>query len=397
MSIGTHPAPSISLEQDLRLLKAGLLYADRITLYSPTASMIYQAVNLGDVSNHHKLNLLRLTIPYLQEEDEAKKTLENLELLDKILRKKQLKKEDLILKAKFLNFIDKHWTEIKDISQEIGQKAGIGQLDLAINSGFVELYNFNALNKDNEKITIEFMADCIASAKKSKMTELHAAKIESKRDSFTAEFIEQLVGAVVNGSTFPLFDDQTGNLIKNVVNKLKGSASDDNFRRGKHSGLVAFLLKQLPLFEQARIDEILDIRKELDKYLLRFRKEIFEYSEMVRSAQWDRNFASEASDIFNRNVAPTIQDIEEEIRSNNSLRLFAKKIVEKPFVLPSGGALDLVLSRLSYLPEGFVEGLGLGGALAAVIYHTYNEWLKKNEITQQSNLFFYYKANKMLS
>lgn len=266
-----------------------------------------------------------------------------------------------------MNFIDKHWTEIKDVSQEIGKKAGISQLDLAINSGFVELYNFNALNKDNEKITIEFMADCIANSKKSKMTELHAAKIESKRDSFTAEFIEQLVGAVVDGSTFPLFDDQTGNLIKNVVNILKGSASDDNFRRGKHSGLVAFLLKQLPLFEQARIDEILDIRKELDKYLLRFRKKIFEYSEIVRSAQWDRHFASEANDIFNRNVAPTIQDIEEEIRSNNSLRLFAKKIVEKPFVLPSGGALDLVLSRLSYLPEGFVHGLGLGGALAAVI------------------------------
>ena len=40
ISIGTSPTGKIDLRQELRLVKAALLYADRVRLYSLTASMM---------------------------------------------------------------------------------------------------------------------------------------------------------------------------------------------------------------------------------------------------------------------------------------------------------------------------------------------------------------------
>ena len=40
ITIGTHPSWKLNLEQELRLLKAALLYGDHVRLYSLTSSMM---------------------------------------------------------------------------------------------------------------------------------------------------------------------------------------------------------------------------------------------------------------------------------------------------------------------------------------------------------------------
>ena len=56
ISIGTGPSDTslgkVTLEHDLRLVKAALLYADRVTLYSPAASFLLALQNLKDPSRN---------------------------------------------------------------------------------------------------------------------------------------------------------------------------------------------------------------------------------------------------------------------------------------------------------------------------------------------------------
>ncbi len=60
----------------------------------------------------------------------------------------------------------------------------------------------------------------------------------------------------------------------------------------------------------------LDIRQELERPLTRFRSAMIKFSSEIKSASWDLDFVSDADQVFRREVAPTILDIEEEISSS---------------------------------------------------------------------------------
>jgi hypothetical protein len=83
------------------------------------------------------------------------------------------------------------------------------------------------------------------------------------------EFVEIIKNALSNGSTYPLFDGQTGDLVRTGVKGGQIRVSQAGVARGKHSGLAARSLERLPVFEQASIKEILDIRQELEHPLTR--------------------------------------------------------------------------------------------------------------------------------
>lgn len=52
----------VSLEHDLRLIKAALLYADDVTLYSPAASMLLSIGNLDTYHTKEQIDLLTASL-----------------------------------------------------------------------------------------------------------------------------------------------------------------------------------------------------------------------------------------------------------------------------------------------------------------------------------------------
>jgi hypothetical protein len=98
--------------------------------------------------------------------------------------------------------------------------------------------------------------------------------------------------------------------------------------------LAGHLLARLPSFEQASIDEIIDIRTELDNPLTRFRGAVIKFSDQIRSASWDQDFTSDAETVFHKEVKPSVLEIEEAIKSNRYLDSLLRKFVDKPLVLP---------------------------------------------------------------
>ena len=53
---------------------------------------------------------------------------------------------------------------------------------------------------------------------------------------------------------------------------------------------------------------------------MKFRSEVGKYSDGMRAPGWDPRFAADAEDVFVREVAPAVQEIEEMVEHDRDLR-----------------------------------------------------------------------------
>ena len=76
ITIGTYPSPSLSLDQDIKLIKAAILYGDRVELYSLTASIIAMTTKLRKVPIDIQIHMLETVMPYIKNQEESTSILE---------------------------------------------------------------------------------------------------------------------------------------------------------------------------------------------------------------------------------------------------------------------------------------------------------------------------------
>jgi hypothetical protein len=209
----------------------------------------------------------------------------------------------------------------------------------------------------------------------------------------TWEFFELIADAVADGSTHPLFDTMSGNLLRTGVEAGVVLPSESGVARGRHSGLASDLLQRLPLFEKATVQEILDIRRALDGPLVRFRSAVIDLSEDIRSAAWDDDFSSDADTAFRKGVEPAVLEIEEAVRSNSSFQELLLRGVRPEHV---GAGLGVMLGSLAVLPDVAAVALGSGLATAATGRQAYEEWKESRKNIEGNQMYFYYGARERL-
>ncbi|MBK8901585.1 MAG: hypothetical protein IPM53_10415 [Anaerolineaceae bacterium] len=388
MTIGTSPVSNLemALEQELDLVKVAILYADSVKLYSPTYSMLHMMSQMNDLPPQLKVRLLRRTIPYIENNSDDGQLKYFLKGYERRIRENKRKEIDLAFQQQFEN----SWGQIQDVVLNILRNTPFHDLANMVEAERLEIHPFR--QSRSERMIVENIVDCIALASRSPKLKSRSSSIDARNDALITEFVNGVSDAVTSGDTYPLFDSETSNLVRLGVKEGKIKVSDTGIRQGKHSTLAAQLFERLPLFEQASLDEILDIRSELEKYLTRYRRAVINFSSEIRSAYWDDDFPIEAEELFIREVAPAIQDLEETIEENKILTAFLKKHSDSPLILPTNAALGLIMSQ--NLPGEIIRGLGLGIAASSVafVYGVYDEWKSGKKVVEQNNLYFYYQA-----
>ena len=92
------------------------------------------------------------------------------------------------------------------------------------------------------------------------------------------------------------------------------------------------MLQRLPLFDDATVHEVIDIRRELERPLVRFRSAVMTYAESIKSASWDEDFSVEAELVFRQHIEPAVLEIEDSVRSSSSLLSMAtRKVADKTY------------------------------------------------------------------
>lgn len=395
ITVGISPSKGLSLEEDIRLIKAALLYADNVKLYSHVSSMMMALLKLKEFPPEKQLSFWKNIIPYVTSRRKCKQSLSNIKRYKGIQKNPHPSREDLQFLKATEELNKKQWEHFTNLALDTADKAGVNSLKRVLNSGLLQIHSFKDLESD--KNIIEFATDCIAGAYNEKSKQKRSPQIEKHEDSLIWEFVEELTTAIIDGYTHPLFDAGTSNLIRSIIRVNVIGFSNAQVDKSKQSGLAAKLLIKLPVFDKATIDEILDIRNVLLKYLIQFRSAIIQFADSIESAQWDEDFPIEAEKIFNRDVNPAILDIEEEIKANRFLSSLMRKVVDKSLFMPSGAALHIILSQFKSLPNYIIEGLGISAMAGAVVYDAFREWSEKKRQIEKNNLYFYYLAGKQLN
>jgi hypothetical protein len=353
ITVATYPARNVDLSHELQLLKAAMLYADRVKFCSPASSMLITVLQLGHLSTEELVNLFAAAT----NNDELKKSME---VYRGIKNKKHRNSNEIIAVKK----LEAGFKEAKKTADQYFERlidqSGMDKLIRAVQSQIVELELLNGVNsQDMVKQYVQIIGDALRSEK-----------------------------------TYPLFDDRIGKLAEAATREGVIVLGDTSKLRAKQTGLSSNLFHRLPLFEKASIDEILDIRKELEKALINFRAGIIKFTKEIENAPWEEDFPQEADLIFRQYVQPGILELEDATKSNNFLLNLVPKAVISGGI--SSSFLGFLLSQASHLP-GIITAATVIAGSAVLTLEAIKEWREKNQQIQSNHLYFYYKAGQKLS
>lgn len=110
-------------------------------------------------------------------------------------------------------------------------------------------------------------------------------------------------------------------MIKSAIEEKIITLNKSSEFEAKHAKLAGNLLIALPSFEFATTDEILDIRKELEKPLVRFRSKLLAYDAEIQSMPWDEEFQFECIKLYQQEVAPAVLEIDELTKESSFIKI----------------------------------------------------------------------------
>src|SRR5215210_2574027 len=325
------------LSHEINLVKAALLYADHVKLISIGASLLYGLVDVSKVPRDQRLDLIREHRPDLLSE-KLWEDLDFVKWLGSPKRRRNLRGPQLArlrrMEKGIQDSIDGVWDEIVRSAEENFEAYNARGLKEAVNSGVLDLHPFKTA-------TVEAMLSGTAE----NLTR------ETEVEEVVAEYMKE-ASIAIEGPGYPLFDTQISSLVDVAVQGGSIKPTPASVHEGRHGGLAGDLLGRLPLFEEATIGEVLDIRRVLERHLRGFCSAVSNFSREVQSAAWNQGFAAEADVLFREKVAPEVQNIEEAVKENSSYAELGRRVARQALSRDS-------IERAAY---GAVLGAAVSGA-----------------------------------
>lgn len=347
-----------------RLVKPALLYADRVTVYSPAASMMTAFADLAGVTDPRQQLLVTLEIvkevPQLASQvNVPSETLEQLKRflgVDRRLIRRmgalhgaQGQIEEVYEK---LDGLDSIWRDqMPDAIAKARETLGADELLLAVQAGAVKVASLS----DSPN------SDVIADSLRRATGASTGTAVDDMMLGFTARIVEMLT----EQQSFPLFDAQSSGLIRALEREAGVAPSSHAMRRGAEVSSAASFMGYLPYFPDLPMDEVLDLRKALSKPLVRFRGALARMSREFESRPIDEEFDAEVEDAWRRQVAPALADIREALSERGLLNEAASITLGDPrrLLVEAGGVLAAahgdVVSLSGLVTAGAAAGLPL--------------------------------------
>jgi hypothetical protein len=363
LTIGTSPSPQPSIQQDLRLLKFGMLYGDSVRLCSPAVNLLLQWHTLKELArqvpeerqkpeNVALLTIFAFAILYISSSARAKK---DAAALQHAAWLGELTPEAAAAVTRVVEYL----AQLEQTPDDVltgGEISGeLAQLVEAVDSGVAQLQEFHW---DEPEVAVR-------------------------------KFVEQITTAVLSGDTYPLLDAGTGELLSKLIAdpEARGSAAG----AAKHVHLAARLFERLPIFENATIAELLDIRRDLQKPLVRFRSAMLLAAGKISAAPWDKGFAREAETLILRDVEPSILELEQCVQDARIHKHLLKPFAEGEWKLTAAGTIAVGVTHAVGAP-GLLTGI-LGATLPVVplVNSVISSWRSAVDQVERHPFYFYYQ------
>ena len=366
--IGLSPDSSVSINEELEFIKIGLLYGDNITLVSPK-SLMFLGVSSFFGMNENQTYRYFIDLIKEIEKDEYKKN-------------------------RFETFYNQYINIKKKKHKNTQEILMIKQFEVQFNLA-IEEYKNKIVEMFGEDEIFQFI-----SAINSYRLIIDTLDVEKNQDFFSnrliEEFFNKVSDCVVNGNKYPIYNKRTIDLLKVAINEGKINIPQYSNNNIKNACFASDLIMRLPVFEEASVDEIIDIRKELDKHVNNFRGAVVDYTEKIKSEPWTREFENDAYNLFLKEVNPKVMAIEEETKSNKLLYKMLDKNLKNPISVGTP-MLGAIISPISNFVNLSTTAMITGASITGTSLLAYKEWKDKISQIEQNQLFFYYKSGKIIS
>ena len=329
------------IDHDLRLLKASILYADRVKLCSIGAWMVTNVYLIGSkkFSQAEQLEFIISLLPTIDPE-KSKTLLPQFEQLYSLFKRNPLflTKKQRRIKIGAAQIVQQGWKEFQERIAESTNNVGFGEIETLVNLGLLEIHSFSSTNINIGKEAVH-------------------------------EYFSAVKNILNNTSTHPMLDQETNELVRLASQEGKLFIRNSGTRKSKQIGLVANLFDRLPVFD-IKMDELLDLREELHKPLVYFRSEMVKLSNDIESATWDKDFSSDVQETFQTKVEPALLEIEDKLKSTQFSEFWSRRIVDKyGYLAGTAGtsfAMGAAVAPWAGIGTALLAGIGTSLASGAV-------------------------------
>lgn len=386
MVVAANPGRLLDVAPELELVKAALLYGDKVTLISPATTMLLRAEGLQRFNALQVVELMHRIAPALLPDDEAAAFERGVPEIERLLRPpvRGGLLGDQFLRPTILEGLAPYQRILSRTVEDLTAQTGIDQLARARREGLVQIENADPGDE------IELLASCLISVKLHETGQRHE---NPQTHRLITTFIDRLSKYLSSGKQYLIFD-------RPIAELTEAAIREDIFTPAKGpTGLCAQamtasgLMGRLPTFPKATMDEVLDIRSELAPSLTKFRGVMVTVSKNFTSAPWQSAFEDELHDAWIETVHPAIEAIEESVRENHSLLAMAADYV---------GAANTSLPGLALVAAGLLGhadvAQALGGVLSGVapLLQVLRDRRSERNAIRMQPFYFLYQAEEAL-
>ncbi len=352
----------LGLREEIRLVKPALLYADTVSLCSPVVSMLSMVSAIAGLSGSDRLALIE-SFAAATGSQEAVGALAGMELYRQIKAKRRGRsRQELVLMHTFERELERIWSQhlVPDVERLL-VSSGADQLVQALEAGLLRI----------EPLTTDETTDT---------------------DTMVEQFVSKVYGMLSDAAAYPLLDDRSGALVRAAVREGVFQPVALARDHGRQVMVASDALGRLPAFPAATIDEMLDIRRELQVPLIRFRAAVTRLGRTMAAAPYDEHVQAEVDDLYREHIAPALQEIEELVQANAYLRRLGEQAVGTlgPVVT---AVVTVGVTRMADLPWVLDVAAPVVQATAGAAWQKYGAG--QRPITQHE-MFFLHRTEELL-
>lgn len=393
-TIGT-ASSNMEFEEDYKLIKSALLYADEIELIGMAEYAIYNYLpkcfsNANDIEK-----ILTCFIPFLNafDNENAKEIVQQLNSLTQQI-------------GPYMPYLRKKHKRNK---QEIFAQIKMHQVEKICKASLETEFN-NLLNQTGAR-QIQNLID------RKIITVYDYSYTGFSVDELTGGYFGNLLGTIKHGKSYPLFDNISSEIVGTVINSKIIDFSKTDKEIIRHAGIANNILSTLPTLEKATVDEILDFKKEMKIPLENFRTAIYNFSERITSMPWDDDFQYECIKLYDTEVIPKVNELNELSSNTSVLKNFGNRVLadeeERRRLGYVGAGLITTITTDANIVQalGVLENLIRTGAkvgltaagvtaflkTADLVNQAYKEVKEKKSEMLRNVMYYYYKASKKIS
>lgn len=352
VTILTAPDPEITLKKEINLLKVALLYSDKITLISPTASMLLSVMQMHLLDDDSKFELVK-TYMLATGQGNYDEIVNLYSTYKNLKTKKRLSREELLLKIKLREGFEKFTKSLSEIGEKFYNNSNFDKLVPLIEKGFIEFKHFNYGIDDVQEF-----------------------------------FMNEILDVLNDVYKYPLFDNMIEGITHaySIENNL--SIANNNPKEIKMGKEVLF---KLPNIEELDFIEIIELKNNLNIELSRFKGALLNYSNSLISLPYSEKDDVEIFKKYEYYIKPELADLKNQISQNKFIKKIRNELLSNS---TKYATQTMVCIGLCELME-FNKLISTVGFLGESMYKTFKTKADESKKIKKHPLFFYHSMEKL--